>query len=223
MQPDPDQSTETQGQDTIVPSSGIRLPEGVADDRNSLRAMIADDPLLGELFSDTAFVLEMGSELVPLVSPLLKERPTWYSLAPGDRIVVHVRRSLFNANCMEFQRNALHLQLLRDTPVVHGDEQRTKQESVYCYQRFANTLEESARLGADYLMADISGIIELHRDHYRIGVLNSLYFCTLCLRDYHYQKQQDNAFYHIQAISLPFPDLQFHFLTQRPSGLDTAI
>ena len=58
----------------------------VADDRSALRALIADDPALAELYADGAFVLELGSELVPLVSPIRRERATWYSLAPGDRL-----------------------------------------------------------------------------------------------------------------------------------------
>lgn len=223
MQSDPLQSTDTSDQAVTTPANGIRWPEGVADDRNSLRALIDSDPLLGELYSDTAFVLEMGGELVPLVSPLLKDRSTWYTLAPGDRIVLHVRRSLFAANCPEMPQNALYLQMLRDTPVVDGDEQRTRREPVFSYQLFVPSLVESGRLGADYLMADLAGIVEMHRAHYHIGVLNTLYFCTLGLRDYHYQKQQRNAFYHIQAINPPFPCLEFHYLTQRPNGLEVAI
>ena len=223
MHPGSTQSSEVADQIAADRATGVQLPDGFADDRNSLRALIASDPVLGELYSDTAFVLEMSGELVPLASPLLKDRATWYTLAPGDRIVLHVRRSLFDANCSHFVSNALFLQMLRDTPVVYGDEQRTKQAPLFSYQLFANTLKESERLGADYLMADLSGIIELHREHYLVGVLNNLFFCTLGLRDYNYQKQQNNAFYHIQAINLPYPNLEFHYLTQRDTAPDVAI
>ena len=187
-------------------------PSEVADDRSALRALIADDPALAELYADGAFVLELGSELVPLVSPILRERATWYSLAPGDRIVVHVRRSLFAANCGNVAHNALLLQLLRDTPVVDGDEQRTKQTPVVSYQLYFDRLKDSERLGADYLAADISGIVELHRDHYPVGVLNNHYFCTLALRDYRTQETR-----------LAFPSLEFHYLSQRAEGIDAAI
>ena len=124
-----------------------------------------------------------------------------------------MRRSLFDANCDEFIRNTLYLQLLRDTPVVYGDERRTKQEHIFTYQLFANTLPVSMRFGPDYLMADLAGLIELHRAHFRKGVRNNLFFTTLCLRDYHYQKQKNNAFYHIQAINLPFQNLEFYYPT----------
>ena len=190
----------------------IRLPNDLAEDRNALQAMIDADPVLQALYSDQAFILEVGDELVPLTSQLLKDRATWYTLVPGERIVVHAQRSLFDANCSEFLRNTLYLQMLRDTPVVYGDERRTKQEHLFTYQIFANCLRESARLGADYLTADLSGIIELHREHYRKGILNNLFFTTLYLREYHYQKQKNNAFYHIQAINLPFQNFEFNYL-----------
>jgi uncharacterized protein len=30
------------------------------------------------------------------------------------------------------------------------------------------------------------------------------------MREYHYAKQQKNAFYHIQAINLPFANIEFY-------------
>ena len=200
-------------QPAVLPVASIRLPNDLAEDKNTLHAMIAADPILQELYSDTAFVLEVGDELITLSSQLLKERATWHTLVPGDHVVLHVRRSLFDANCPEFLRNTLYLQMLRDTPVVYGDEQRTKQEHVFTYQLFASCLQESTKLGADYLMADLSGLIEVHREHYRRGVRNNLFFSTLFLREYHYQKQKNNAFYHIQAINLPFQNFEFNYPT----------
>ena len=102
--------------------------------------------------------------------------------------------------------------MLRDTPVVYGDEQRSKQEHIFTYQLFFDCLDSSP-LGPDWLQADLSGIIELHRNHYRRGVLNNLFVSTSQLRDYHYQKQKNNAFYHIQAVNLPFQNFEFHYLT----------
>ena len=71
---------------------------------------------------------------------------------------------------------------------------------------------ELCAMQADYLAADISGIVELHRDHYPVGVLNNLYFCTLALRDYRTQETR-----------LAFPSLEFHYLSQRAEGIDAAI
>ena len=32
-----------------------------------------------------------------------------------------------------------------------------------------------------------------------------------CLRDYHYQKQKNNAFYPVQTLNLPFQNFEFHY------------
>ena len=58
----------------------------------------------------------------------------------------------------------------------------------------------------------LTGIIALHQPLYRRGVVNNLFFTTQTLREYHYQKQKNNAFYHIQAMNLPFQNFEFHYL-----------
>jgi uncharacterized protein len=187
------------------------LPPELYAENNTLAALIAADPLLRALYSDSAFVLEVGDELLPLASQILKPRATRYALAADDRLVVHVRRELFDANCAEPVRNTLYLQMLRDTPVVYGDERRTKQEHLFTYQLYSRCLEAS-RLGDDWLAADLAGLVALHRPLYRRGVANNLFFTTFYLREYHYQKQKANAFYHVQAVNLPFQNFEFYYL-----------
>ena len=41
---------------------------------------------------------------------------------------------------------------------------------------------------------------------------NNIFFTTSSLRDYHYTKQKNNAYYHIQAINLPFQNIEFYYL-----------
>jgi uncharacterized protein len=102
--------------------------------------------------------------------------------------------------------------MLRDTPVVYGDERRTKQEHLFTYQLHTHCLEASVRMGEGWLMADLAGLLALHRPLYRHGVRNNLFFTTGYLRDYHYQKQKNNAFYHVQAMNLPFQNFEFFYL-----------
>lgn len=192
--------------------AAVILPNDLNEEKNTLSALIAADANLRELYSETAFILELNGELIPLTSQLFKQHATRHTLMFGDQIIVHMRRKLLTAACTEPLRNTLHVQMLRDTPVVYGDEQRTKQEHLFTYQLYAHCLQPSARCGADYLMADLSGIIALHRSHYHRGVLNNLFFTTLYLREYHYQKQKNNAFYHIQALNLPFQNFEFNYL-----------
>lgn len=195
-----------------TPSADVVLPGDLYQDKNALAALIGADPLLQALFSDDAFVLQINDEMIPLASQILKPRADWHTLGGSDRLILHVRRETMAAACPEPIRNTLYLQMLRDTPVVYGDEARSKQEHLFTYQLHARCLDASDRLGADWLMADIGGIVALHRHLYQRGVRNNLLLTTLALRDYHYQKQKSNAFYHIQAINLPFQNIEFFYL-----------
>ena len=96
--------------------------------------------------------------------------------------------------------------------MVYGDEQRTKQEHIFTYQLFRHCLSASDRHGDDYLMCELTELLALHRGHFRHGVHNNMLATTLYLRDYHYQKQKNNAFYHVQALNLPFQNFEFHYL-----------
>ena len=79
-------------------------------------------------------------------------------------------------------------------------------------------MEPSSLFGEDFVMADVAGIVDMHAHLYRRGVLNNLFFTTSYLRDYHYQKQKNNAFYHIQAVNLPFQNFEFFQLPEAPDG-----
>lgn len=198
--------------DTTPAGRRLMLPGDLAEDKNTLQALIEADTTLQQVFSDSAFILELADELVPLSSQLFKQHRTQHTLVPGDRVLLHGRRDVLDANCPEPIRNTVYLQLLRDTPVVYGDEQRTKQEHIFTYQLYANCLEPSARYGEDHWQVDLSALLALHRGHFRRGVLNNLFVTTFFLREYHYQKQKNNAFYHVQTANLPFQNFEFHYL-----------
>jgi len=189
----------------------VLIPAELYDERNSLQALIADDPLLQQLYSPDAFLLELNGEIIPLHSQILAPQRSLYSIGKDDQLLLHIRRSLFEANCLELIRNALYIQLLRDTTVVYGDEQRSKQEHLITHQIFHNLLQPDLLLGEEWLTADLAGLLQLSSRHFIKSVLNNLFVTTSQLREYHYQKQKNNAFYHIQAINLPFQNLEFYW------------
>jgi len=197
---------------TLPSPNRLMLPNDLIEAKNTLPALIAADPLLQTLYSDSIFILELSGETVALNSQLFKQQRTIHTVVGGDTLVLHLHRDAIHANCSETLRNTLYLQMLRDTPVVYGDEQRTKQEHVFSYQLYASCLQASERYGADYLQCDLSGLLELHQAHFQRGILNNLFVTTTCLRDYHYQKQKNNAFYHVQTANLPFQNFEFHYL-----------
>lgn len=194
------------------PRPGVLLPNDLYQEKNTLQALIDEDENLRALFSGESFVLELGEERLPLASQLLKRERSLYSLTREDRLTLHVRKDLFRQACAEPIRNTLYLQMLRDTPVVYGDEKRTKQEHLFTYQLHFQCLEPSDTLGEEYVMADLGELVHLHRALYRPGVANNLFVTTQYLREYHYQKQKNNAFYHIQAINLPFQNFEFYYV-----------
>lgn len=192
-------------------AASLVLPDELGEDRNRLRALIEADPVLTQLYRSDAWVLEVDGEFVPLVSQILREEVSHHTLLPGDRLRLHLRRELLEVACPEPVRNTVHLQVLRDTPVVYGDERRPKQEHLFTYELFTRCLEDSP-LGPEWGLAELTEVIHAHRNLYRRGVRNNLFATTGHLRDYHYRKQRENAFYHIQAINLPFQNLEFNYL-----------
>jgi uncharacterized protein len=51
-------------------------------------------------------------------------------------------------------------------------------------------------------------------NEYSVDSPNNIFFTTSSLRDYHYLKQKNNAYYHIQTINLPFQNVEFYFLNK---------
>ncbi len=190
------------------------LPNDFSESKNSLSAMIDADPVLQQLYSEQAFVLEWNDEQLPLHSQLLKSQRMLYTFSASDSIKLHLRRELMQAACPEWLRNTLYLQLLRDSAVVYGDEQRTKQEHIFSFQLYANCLQPSERYAEDWLQYDLQPLLQLHQAYYQRGVLNNLFVTSLFLREYHYTKHKNNAFYHIQTANLPFQNIEFYYLSR---------
>ena len=60
---------------------------------------------------------------------------------------------------------------------------------------------------------DIYGnFIKEYKTQYSLDNPNNIFFTTSSLRDYHYLKQKNNAYYHIQAINLPFQNIEFFYV-----------
>jgi len=114
-----------------------------------------------------------------------------------------------NLNCDYPINNAIIIMMLRDSHVVYGDEQRNKQAHIFDHHIYHTALLESMQKNDDIYWIDLSSLIKQHDRLYLPQVSNNVFFTTKALREYHYNKQKKNAFYHIQAINLPFPNLEF--------------
>jgi uncharacterized protein len=185
------------------------FPSEIQDEKNSLSEIINRDPVLETLYSGSAFILAINGEQFALKSQILKRERPLYTVGPSDKLELYIRKKIFEINCDEVIRNTLYVQLLRDTPVVYGDEKRTKQEHIATHQIFYNFLKTVNFQGEEFLMSDITGLLSMYRNNFIKNILNNIFITTYYLREYHYQKQKANAFYHIQALNLPFQNFEF--------------
>lgn len=197
---------------TVKGHPEVILSSDLYEEKNALREIIANDPILISLYSEDGFLIEIDGVREALESPLLKTQRKIYSLCSDQCVVLYIKKSLFDVNCKDLVRNNLMLQMLRDTFVVYGDEQRKKQEHTFNYQRFFNQLNECDLNGDAYMLYDLMGLLRLNSESFLAGVINNLFVTTQYLREYHYVKQKENAFYHIQAINLPFQNFEFYWL-----------
>jgi uncharacterized protein len=194
---------------TLSQDSAVRLPNDLYDHKNSLNEIIHQDTILQTLYSEESFFLGIDDEIIPLYSQILKPFRELHHLYSHQQLFIHIRKEVFSVNCRELVRNTLYLQMLRDTPVVYGDEKRTKQEHTFTYEVFYNALTKTSILGTNYVSLPITDLLVYNRHMFRADVLNNLFVTTRYLREYHYHKQRENGFYHIQALNLPFQNLEF--------------
>ena len=95
---------------------------------------------------------------------------------------------------------------------MYGDEQRTKQEHIFNYYLYHNIITVTESDMEDYYLYDLTPLLKMHEKCFLENIRNNIFFTTSELRDYHYQKQRQNAFYHIQAINLPFQNFEFYYI-----------
>ena len=186
------------------------LPNDLNDNKNTLGEIIEKDSVLQTLYSNDAIVFELEGDCQTLASQILKPARTVFSLSDDQCFRLHIRKSFFAANCSELIRNTLFLQMLSNNKVIYGDEQRSKQAHIFSYQVYYDQLSPS-EMYDDYVMLDLTGLFKLHSHLFKKNVLNNFFVTTHFLREYHYQKQKMNGFYHIQAINLPFQNLEFYW------------
>ena len=80
------------------------------------------------------------------------------------------------------------------------------------HQIFTNTIKKEKSDKKGYYCVDLTKILSLYYDKVSTKNPNNLFFTTTELRDYHYTKHKNNAYYHIQAINLPFQNIEFFYI-----------
>ncbi len=177
----------------------------------SLEEIISEDPNLKYIYDNNSFILKIDNKEYPLSSQILKNTRDIIYLTPNSKIEIWMKKHLIEEQCDYPANNSLYIMLLSGDLITYGDENRTKQRHIATHQIYKDVLEHGKK-NKDYYIYDISNLIKEYRKEYDNNNPNNIFFTTSSLRDYHYLKQKNNAYYHIQAINLPFQNIEFYYI-----------
>ncbi|MGN0495569.1 MAG: radical SAM protein [Lachnospiraceae bacterium] len=178
----------------------------------TLREIIEKDEKLTNIYSPDIFTLKVDQEEYHLESQILKiDRDILYINRETD-IKLYVKKEVFDDVCEYPASNTLYIMLLSGDTIVYGDEGREKQAHIMTHQVFRNILASYPSDREDCYCFDLSKLLAMYRETMSKDKPNNLFFTTSALRDYHYVKHKNNAYYHIQAVNLPFQNIEFYYL-----------
>ena len=188
----------------------IPKPKELLD--TDLEKIIENDPKLKYIYDSDSFILSIDGTEYKLESQILKNKRDIIYITPISRVVLYMKKNMISEECDYPENNSLYMMLLSGDLVTYGDENRTKQRHVMTHQIYKGVLDSIKSDKEDYYLYDISNILKEYKDYISQDNPNNLFFTTSALRDYHYTKQKNNAYYHIQAINLPFQNIEFYYI-----------
>ncbi len=188
------------------------IPVEKSKEYPSLKEIIANDNNLKYIYDNEVFILEIDGVEYKLESQILKTTRDFIYITPNSKINIYMKKSLIEEVTEYPENNSLYIMILSGNLITYGDEQRLKQSHVVTHQIYKGVLENLNSDIEDYYKVDISNLIKEYKNEYSKESPNNLFFTTSALRDYHYIKQKNNAYYHIQAINLPFQNIEFYYI-----------
>ena len=189
------------------------LPAKTSAEYPALEQIIAQDAKLKYIYDSGVFELDVDGDRYPLISQILRKSREILYLTPISTVKLRMKKHMLQEECDYPENNALYLMLLSGDLVTYGDEGRTKQRHIATHQIYKGVLDHSGDNEEEWYVYDISGLLREYAKEYATGSPNNLLCTTTELRDCHYRKQENNAYYHIQAINLPFQNIEFYYLT----------
>ena len=189
------------------------LPAKTSAEYPALEQIIAQDAKLKYIYDSGVLELDVDGDRYPLISQILRKSREILYLTPLSTVKLRMKKHMLQEECDYPENNALYLMLLSGDLVTYGDEGRTKQRHIATHQIYKGVLDHSGDNEEEWYVYDISGLLREYAKEYATGSPNNLLCTTTELRDCHYRKQENNAYYHIQAINLPFQNIEFYYLT----------
>jgi len=187
------------------------MPDNKNNDYPSLNEIIKRDNNLKYIYDSDSFILKIDNMEYKLSSQIIKKSRDIIYITPNSNIEIWMKKNLINEVCDYPENNSLYIMLLSGNLVTYGDENRTKQRHVATHQIYKGVLDNHSN-NKDYYIYDIKNMILEYKSEYSSDTPNNIFFTTSALRDYHYTKQKNNAYYHIQSINLPFQNIEFYYL-----------
>lgn len=187
------------------------IPNKKSDDYLTLEELISQDKNLKYIYDSESFILKVDDKEYHLESQIIKKTRNIIYITPNSKIEIWMKRNVIEEMCDYPENNSLYIMLLSGDMVTYGDEKRTKQRHIATHQIYKGVLDNVTD-DKEYYIYDIKNMIDQYIKEYSTDKPNNLFFTTSSLRDYHYLKQKNNAYYHIQAINLPFQNIEFYYL-----------
>lgn len=187
-------------------------PKRNNNDYPSLEEIISNDSNLTYIYNSDVFILKVDNEEYSLESQILKSTREFIYITPESKITIYMKKNIINEACDYPENNSLYIMLLSGDLVTYGDENRNKQRHVMTHQVYKGVLDNTLSDKDGYYAYDLTNQIKEMKNFISKENANNIFFTTSSLRDYHYTKQKNNAYYHIQAINLPFQNIEFYYI-----------
>lgn len=187
------------------------IPKRVSD-YPLLEDIIQKDNNLKYIYDSNSFILSIDGVEYKLSSQIIKNIRDIVYITKKSKVNIYMKKQLIEEVCDYPINNSLYIMILSGNLVTYGDEERTKQQHIATHQIYKGVLDNIKSDKKGFYKYDISNLIREYNNEYSIDNPNNIFFTTSSLRDYHYTKQKNNAYYHMQAINLPFQNIEFYYL-----------
>ena len=188
------------------------IPNRISNNNQDLVSIINNDKNLKYIYDDDSFILSVDGIEFKLESQIIKKTRDIVYITKTSKIEIYMKKNLINEVCDYPENNSLYIMLLSGDLITYGDENRTKQRHIATHQIYKGVLDNNVSSKKGYYKYDISSLIKEYSKEYSMSDPNNIFFTTSSLRDYHYLKQKNNAYYHINAINLPFQNIEFYYI-----------
>ena len=177
-----------------------------------LKELIQEDSKLTYIYDANSFMIKIGEEEYHLTSQVLNRVRHMVYVDDETEMVLYVKKHILTEESPYPNNNALYIMLLSGDTIEYGDEKRTKQAHIMTHQIYKGVLDATKSDKDGFYRVDLAKVLRAYYPYLSTENPNNLFVTTTDLRDYHYQKQKNNAYYHIDTINLPFQNIEFYYI-----------